>query len=70
MEGTIIVKVGPVTIGCISPEARNLLDIIMEHWEAHCAELKRIAPDYEPTPYAMAYWLVRWSGLIQPAEAI
>lgn len=55
-----------ITLGCISPEARDLLDTIMEQWEAHYKTVK--TDTYEPTFYGFAYWLVRWSGLIQPAN--
>jgi hypothetical protein len=70
MEGSIFAQVNSgITLGCISPEARDLLDTIMEQWEQHIEEVKKHSPDYEPTPYGMAYWLVRWSGLVQPAKA-
>lgn len=59
-----------VLLGCISPEARDLLDTIMERWEEHYKDLKKTAgEDHEPTFYGFAYWLCRWSGLIQPAGA-
>ncbi len=67
MQGSRIVTVGPVAIGCISTEARDLLDTIMDQWEQHIDQIHKHTPDYEPTPYGMAYWLTRWSGLIQPA---
>ena len=62
-------QIGPfnVTIEYISPDASVLLDTIMEHWEQHYLELKAMFPDREPDFYGFAYWLVRWSGLIQPA---
>lgn len=54
-----------IIIGCISPEAKNLLDTIMIEWEKHLNELKETnGKDYEPSYYGFAYWLVRWSGLI------
>lgn len=59
-----------ITLGCISPEARDLLDTIMEEWEKHYAGMKEMhgAAMPETTFYGFAYWLVRWSGLIQPAN--
>lgn len=59
-----------ITLGCISPEARELLDTIMEEWEKHYAGMKEMHGDAMPetTFYGFAYWLVRWSGLIQPAN--
>jgi hypothetical protein len=56
-----------IVLGCISPEARKLHDTIMEHWEEHYKDLKDMHGNaYEPTIYGFAYWLVRWSNLIQP----
>lgn len=66
MEGSLIKKAGPVTI-CISPEAKDLLDAIMEAWEEHYEEVKKRNPVYTPSYYSFAYWLVRWSGLIKPS---
>ena len=57
-----------ITLGCISPEARDLLDTIMVEWEKHYAELKKSNPNHEPSYYGFAYWLVRWSGLVQPSH--
>lgn len=73
MEESELKKLGKignvnVTLSCISPEARELLDAIMEAWDTHYAHHQEFhkgkhTPDY----YGFAYWLVRWSGLIQPA---
>lgn len=70
-EGSRFLNPTPnITIGCISPESRDLLETIMEHWEAHYKQLKgNNGEDYEPTYYGFAYWLVRWSGLIQPTNS-
>jgi hypothetical protein len=58
-----------VTLGCISPEARDLLDTVMDEWEKHVIEAKKIHGEkYKPEYYGFAYWLIRWSGLIQPAQ--
>ena len=67
--GSEFIKVNEnITLGCISPEARNLLDTIMAEWEKHLIKLKKSnGENYEPSHYGFAYWLVRWSGLIQPA---
>jgi hypothetical protein len=72
MKNSIIKNVtSNISIGCISPEARDLLDRIMEEWEKHYSELKKVyeqvGRNEEPGYYAFAYWLVRWSGLIQPS---
>ena len=64
-EGTAIKNPAPgIAICCISPEAKDLLDVIMEKWEGHYKKVK--TQTYEPTFYGFAYWLVRWSELIQP----
>lgn len=57
-----------ITLGCITPEARDLLDTIMEKWEKHYASMKKSNPNHEPSYYGFAYWLVRWSGLVQPSH--
>lgn len=68
-KGSVFQNPAPcITLGCISPEARDLLDTIMERWEDHYKALKETNGDqYEPSYYGFAYWLVRWSGLIQTA---
>lgn len=63
-----------ITLGCISPEARDLLDTIMEEWGKHYDSFKHNISlangnTTEPSIYMFAYWLVRWSGLIQPANS-
>jgi len=66
-KGSKFTKVNDnITLGCISPEARELLDIIMDEWNKHYSDLKKNNPNYEPGFYGFAYWLVRWSGLIRP----
>jgi hypothetical protein len=43
----------------------------MSEWATHKATLpKRIGDKrYVPGIYAFAYWLIRWSGLVEPAQA-
>lgn len=65
-EGTKSSKVGPITISCTSPEAHDLLRRIMATYSDHYnPELHTASPD---EVYQFAYWLCRWSGLIQPKE--
>lgn len=70
MEGTEIKKVMPgVALMCMAPDARDLLDTIMEEYKKHYEDLKEINPN-AATPdqvYGPFYWLCRYSGLIQPA---
>lgn len=61
-RGSRFVSVGPVTLGCISPAARDLLDVVMDAWEEF---QKGLSPNHEQTIYGFAYWLIRWSGLVQ-----
>lgn len=71
--GTKSVQVGPVTIGCMAPEARDLLDTIMEEYTKMYEERKGTSIACNTAPddvYQFAYWLTRWSGLIQPAEKV
>lgn len=69
-EGSRFVEVNPnVMLGCISQDARQLLDVVMAEWEIHYGNLKQIhGENYEPGNYGFAYWLIRWSGLIEPSE--
>jgi hypothetical protein len=68
MEGSRNIKVAHnITIGCISEEARELLDTITAEYLNHynsmtSMNLKCTHPD---DVYGAFYWLVRWSGLVQ-----
>jgi hypothetical protein len=58
-----------VTLTCVSPEASDLMHLVMTHWEAHLAELRATAGQgYEPSQYGFTYWLIRYSGLVEPSE--
>lgn len=65
MKGTRVKKVGPVAIGCISLEASDLLDTVMAEWKKR---KKGYPKGYRPGTYGFAYWLIRWSGLVEPAR--
>lgn len=72
-QGTVINRVNKqIAIGCISPEARDLLDRTMEEWKKHKKQLPKtlMGKRYRPGVYSFAYWLIRWSGLVQPAAPI
>lgn len=58
-------QVGNISVNYFSEEGRNLLDRIMIDWEEHLKGIKESVPHYEPSFYGFAYWLVRWSGLIE-----
>lgn len=66
-SGSRIVHAGPISIGCMAPEARELMDLALKEWRKHCEGRTR-QPD-DPV-YSFAYWLFRWSGLVQPSERV
>ena len=70
--GTVSYEPCPgVTLYCIAPEARDLLDRAMEEWDKHKASLpESLTIDGETwnpqeSVYGFAYWLIRWSGLVK-----
>jgi len=50
-----------ITLGCITPEARDLLDRLCEEYER-----TRGKSIHDTDGYSALYWAVRWSGLIEP----
>lgn len=57
----------------MSEDARDLLDLIMEKWRDHEKGMRESAKQrgVELGPisnYSFAYWLVRYSGLIEPSN--
>ena len=67
IEGTNII------LSCITPEARDLLDRIMSAWVEHETGMTEYAKQRgvhygEISHYGFAYWLVRYSGLIEPSK--
>lgn len=72
--GTNITKISSqISVGCISPEARDLLDRVTEAWNKHKMTLpdKATLGDETWNPresiHGFAYWLIRWSGLVEPS---
>lgn len=68
-----VAPVPGVMLGCITPEARDLLDEIMAAYREHYERGKKFhKPEHQgPEPdtvYRFAYWLVRWSGLVRPMK--
>lgn len=57
-----------VTLGCLSEPARVLLETIIKEWSKEEKALKKIQGKKVPSYYQFAYWLVRWSGLIEPKK--
>ncbi len=54
-----------IRLTCINPEQKDLLDEMMKMWNQKVEEIRETSPNFEPSPYAFAYWLVRYSGLIK-----
>lgn len=59
-----VLTVGNVSIGCMLPEARELLDVAMERYKEHRANVEKSGYVSDDQVYSFAYWLFRWSGLI------
>jgi hypothetical protein len=64
-------RIKPVTravaIGSMLPEARDLMDQALEEWGKFEKETQETFPEFPSGDgvHAFAYWLFRWSGLIQ-----
>jgi len=76
MEGSEIKKIGGTNIALtsMSVEARDLLDLIMEKWREHEKGMRESAKQRGVklgpiSNYGFAYWLVRYSGLIEPSNS-
>jgi len=70
-KGSNFVHVGRgITLGCITPEARELLDTIVEAHKKHYDSMieKVLECETPDDAYGAFYWLVRWSGLVQLAN--
>lgn len=63
MEGTRMVKVGPISVNAITPEARDLLDKLCEAYEKLYG---KESIHNTGSVYSILYWAVRYSGLIEP----
>jgi len=62
MKGSNFKQVGPITIGCMSKEARDLLDLLCEKFEEQ--QGKSVS---DVSGYMTLYWACRWSRLIRPS---
>lgn len=69
-SSTLSKQFGCITINCMNPEYRQCLDKIMSEWDKHRRKLPRKIgrKRYVPGIYGFAYWLIRWSGLVQPSK--
>ena len=52
-----------IMITGVRPEQRDLLDTIMSEWEKQEAEIKAMGK--EVSIYQFAYWLIRYSNLVE-----
>ncbi len=68
----LIATMGNLSVACMDPEARDLLDRAIEAWEKHKEGLPTElgGEPYRPDVYAFAYWLFRWSGLVGPTGKV
>lgn len=63
-----------VMLCCMSESHRDCLDEIMRQWREHWPKVAaNKPPGTEPLKeaddvYGFAYWLLRWSGLVVPAQ--
>ena len=54
-----------VMLGCMDPVARDLMDCALEKYAEHCREIRHhTKKNHRGSVYSFAYWLFRWSGLI------
>ena len=69
-NGTEMRQIGNVALCCMKSDYRDCLNKAMEEWKKHKKTLpkKILGKQYRPGIYAFAYWLIRWSGLVQPAD--
>ena len=66
MDGTRTVNISPnIKLVSISPEAHNLLELALDGWDEHRQGLPQ---EYQNSVYSFAYWLFRYSGLVEPAS--
>ena len=66
MKGSRFVKAGQITIGCMSEDARDLLDRLVEKYE----ETYGKDSIHDKSAYSGLYWACRWSGMIQPYDSL
>lgn len=66
VDGTRVLNPSPnVAIACMAPEARDLMDTIIDAYKEHYdAKLHSSSPEQV---YQFTYWLCRYSGLVRPA---
>lgn len=61
------VRVGPITISCMDPDARDLMDRTIARFRETC--LIQWSEEKDDGAYRFAYWLFRYSGLRVEEEA-
>jgi hypothetical protein len=57
-------QVGDITITCFSKDGRDFLDLIQSEYAKFSGE-KDVS---DINGYSLAYWLVRYSGLVEPSK--
>lgn len=67
--GEVHRSAGPgVTFSFMRPEHREALADAMAGWEEHLADRDRLGLAPKDPVYAFAYWLLRYSGLVEPTK--
>lgn len=63
-NANVITKVSDnISIGFFRPEIRDIMDYALTEWEKTIKDR-----EINDRAYSFAYWLFRWSGLIQPID--
>jgi len=62
-QGSNFKQIGPITLGSMTPEARDLLDRLVTKFEKEHGKSV-----LDVSGYFTLYWACRWSGLIQPSN--
>lgn len=67
--GTRVHMAAGIPICCMKPDYRDCLDRVMDEWKKHKVAMRQtMGKNYRPGEYGFAYWLLRWSGLVQPSS--
>lgn len=64
--GSLVTEIGPVTLTCFHPDAREAMDEALRRWREFRAGFSKAPKD---EVFSFAYWLFRHSGLLVAGEA-
>ena len=61
------VTTGAVTLSCMEPTARDVMELALTGWAEHLPKMREtLGRDPDDVVRSFAYWLFRWSGLVNP----